>query len=457
MGQALSRREKEQAERYYVGIDIGYRTHVAVVISHKRFMTGGQSWKRARCLSFASTASGFKRFQAYLDRFSEDHHAFLGICEPTGGYYGATLYAWLLERDYDIQLVDNSTVKGMRGRIFGYLPKTDDVDARVMARICYLHEVVGEEFTLKALVQAKPEDATLLALCRDNWRLKQVMTRARNQFTQLVAMVFPELKSFFTGSVSSIAPVKLLGSYPSPAEIAAADPTELKACLWRAEAYHHAKRVDELQTLARESVGILPDPVRAWRLKWLTEFLIANYAAQRALVEQIKAQVGQRSEYRLLKAIPYTTEVTLGTIIAATGDIQRFNNLRQYVAYTGYFPRLQQSQTINHTRMSKRGNRALKRTYFQIAAVLVWFDPHANVYKDLFERKMAEGRGWYSAMPYVCAALARHVYHCLKTGELYDITRTFGSSPIPLAFKQATEETQAVVNHRFEVMEAKTP
>lgn len=70
---------------------------------------------------------------------------------------------------------------------------------------------------------------------------------------------------------------------------------------------------------------------------------------------------------------------------------------------------------------------------------------------------MAEGRGWYSAMPYVCAALARHVYHCLKTGELYDITRTFGSSPIPLAFKQATEETQAVVDHRFEVMEAKTP
>ena len=65
--------------------------------------------------------------------------------------------------------------------------------------------------------------------------------------------------------------------------------------------------------------------------------------------------------------------------------------------------------------MSIRSNRDLKRAYFQIVAPMVWFDPDDNPYKNLYKRKMTEGRVWYKAMPFACAALARHVYHCLKS------------------------------------------
>jgi len=60
----------------------------------------------------------------------------------------------------------------------------------------------------------------------------------------------------------------------------------------------------------------------------------------------------------------------------------------------------------------------VKRALFQIAAPLVWFDKEDNPYKELFQRKTAEGREWYKAMPFVCAALARHIYHCLKFNSL---------------------------------------
>ena len=104
-------------------------------------------------------------------------------------------------------LVDNSTTRHMREKIFGSLPKTDEMDARVMARIAYLHDVVGEEFTLKVLRLPDPDQEELLALCRNNWKLSGMVTRVRNQFAQLMAIVFPELKFFFEGSVSSSTPI----------------------------------------------------------------------------------------------------------------------------------------------------------------------------------------------------------------------------------------------------------
>ena len=92
-----------------------------------------------------------------------------------------------------------------------------------------------------------------------------------------------------------------------------------------------------------------------------------------------------------------------------TDDSDRFPNYRKYVAYTGYFAGLQKSQTIDRTKMSRRGNRDIKRALFHIAAPLVWFDKGENPYKTLFQGKMAAGQEWYKAMPFVCAALARHI------------------------------------------------
>ncbi|MFQ5944461.1 MAG: transposase, partial [Anaerolineales bacterium] len=363
----LARLMENLPERYYLGIDVGYKEHVAVAISLHSFAREGERWKRTPCLHFASTRAGLDKLQAYLEGFSTDHGAFLGICEPTGGFYGAALFQYLLDQGYPMWLIENATTRHMREKIMGYVPKTDEIEARVMARIAYLHEAVGEEFTLRSLTLAEPEDADLLALCRDSWRLKTMISRARNQLSQLMAVVFPELKTFFT---PSIAPVRLIDVYQTPAQLAAASAEEVRVVLWQARAYHHAHRVDDLQALARESSGLLPDPQRAWRLGWVTDFLLANFKADAALDKQVETLVTQREDYRWIAEVPYAGPATVGLILAATGDVHRFRNYRQYVAYTGYFAGLETSQTIDRTKMSRRGNRDLKRALFQIAAPL---------------------------------------------------------------------------------------
>jgi transposase len=97
-------------------------------------------------IHFASDAAGFARFQHYLDCHSPDPRDFLILLEPTGSY-GLTALLYLLGKGYRVLQVENRAVKDYREKIFGSETKTDDTDARLMARMGFLHELVGEEFS----------------------------------------------------------------------------------------------------------------------------------------------------------------------------------------------------------------------------------------------------------------------------------------------------------------------
>jgi len=84
---------------------------------------------------------------------------------------------------------------------------------------------------------------------------------------------------------------------------------------------------------------------------------------------------------------------------------------------------------------------------------MVWFDPGENLYKNTYKRKVAEGRGWFEAMPFAYAALARHVYHCLKFQEPYQLEKAFGRAQ-PLPAQALAEEFQTDLEKKFEVMDA---
>jgi hypothetical protein len=57
-------------------------------------------------------------------------------------------------------------------------------------------------------------------------------------------------------------------------------------------------------------------------------------------------------------------------------------------------------------------------------------------------------------MPFVCAALARHIYHCFKFNDPYDVEEAFeGSSFVP-ALDDESLDLAADLDEEFEVMEA---
>src|SRR5207302_6673 len=129
--------------------------------------------------------------------------------------------------------------------------KTDATDARLMARMGFLHEQVGEEFSIQPVRLERPDEAALGASVRDMVKLQKEITRRLNQLQQVVAVTFPELKTFFVDSTAGLAARALLERFPTPEDIARANPEEVRGVLVAARAYRHAKRADELIALAR--------------------------------------------------------------------------------------------------------------------------------------------------------------------------------------------------------------
>ena len=91
-------------ERIYVGIDLGYREHVAAATPLAAFnpQHRPEGWKRVKTLKFTSDAAGYQRLKRYLDRLSIDSADFLVLLEPTGGYYGLSLILFLLGKGYRV-------------------------------------------------------------------------------------------------------------------------------------------------------------------------------------------------------------------------------------------------------------------------------------------------------------------------------------------------------------------
>src|SRR4051794_11214617 len=150
-------------ERVYVGIDVGYRHHVAVAspLSVFNAQRNPNAWRQVKTIRFASDAAGFAQLQRYLDKHSPKPTDFLVLLEPTGGYYALALVLYLLGKGYRVLQVENRAVKDYREKVFGGETKADEMDARLMARMGFLHELVGEEFSIRPVHLTNPDAAAL--------------------------------------------------------------------------------------------------------------------------------------------------------------------------------------------------------------------------------------------------------------------------------------------------------
>src|SRR5262249_42309156 len=125
----------------YVGIDIGRRRHLAAAIPEVRMLDG--SWERAPARAIPTTALGFRGLIAWLGGlgFAPDLTR-IGM-EPTGGWYGRTIAAWLERHGYSVDWLQNFALHDRRHLMIGKQTKTDALDARLIARLLFERERLG--------------------------------------------------------------------------------------------------------------------------------------------------------------------------------------------------------------------------------------------------------------------------------------------------------------------------
>lgn len=144
----------------------------------------------------------------------------------------------------------------------------------------------------------------------------------------------------------------------------------------------------------------------------------------RTLSREIKKLESLMSAYaqetqELLQSIPGVGRVVSAALIAHIGEIDRFASPEKLTAYLGLDCRVHQSGTSIHGKgfITKRGNAYLRFILFNSAFVA---RRHIPELKQFFEKKIKEGKHYFSASCAVERKLIHLIYAVWKRGTPYE-------------------------------------
>jgi len=204
---------------------------------------------------------------------------------------------------------------------------------------------------------------------------------------------------------------------PAPWRMAAPEVRTLTAMVRRLQSLTE-HLVQEKNRLA---VPGIVDPVKR-SIKTSIRFLESQVAE---LETQIRTHIDQhpglKEDKDLLLSIPAIGETLAHWIMAELPDVSVFEAAKSAAAYAGLNPRLHDSGKSVHkpARISRRGNRNLRRALYMPALVAIRYNP---IVKQLFDRLVAKGMARKAA---VCAAMRKLLmiaYGVLKSRQTFTFT-----------------------------------
>lgn len=391
---------------FYLGIDIGKRTHVASVMDDagKVLLKG---------FAFPNTLEGGNSLLTRLNTISDDPSHFLTGMEATGHYWLA-LFSFLEEADYFVHVINPIQTNGWRKGTEIRKRKTDIIDSVLIADLIRYGSF--EDTTL-----ANEDMFSLRQLTRYRSYLVGTAGDFKRKIIAVLDQVFPEYDTIFSkvGVFGKASKAALL-EYSTPDAF-----NEITA----------DTLAETLRLASRNRVGL----IKAEALKKVASNSFGIRFAQdaftfqlRSMIEQLnflEAQIKQTEEEinelmhnlnSVIETIPGIGPITGATILGEIGDIHKFSNPKKLVAYAGIDASVSQSGQFEgaHNVMSKRGSPYLRKALFQAALVSSRSDP---VLKAFYEKKRSEGKHHLTAIGAVSRKLCYIIHAILTRNEPYEI------------------------------------
>jgi transposase len=417
-------------ERIYLGVDVGRRHHVVSAVARSTFEEGGVRWQSAPTLKAEVNRTGFERIAALVAKLRTDERVeVVAGVEPTGGYYARTVHAFLGSLGVEVHWVKNAAVHDARDAVYGRKTKTDPVDARLIARLLYLRDAVGQEYAFSTGYDQIGAYATLRLLVGNRWRLRQAQARAGNQLTQILDVVFPEMAEVFAKTASSDAALRLLDRYPTPKAVAEAGRDEVyRIVVFEARAPRKAPMVPKLIELAEHSVGIaggIDDVIAAER--YLVGQLLRLDEEVAAIEERIVQTLAMVPEGEIICSFPAAKEMRAATILGAMGaPVAAFRSDKALRRHLGWSVEEERSgSSVVKERLSRSGNRHSRREMRLWTLGLISPRTPWTPFKAHYDRLVAppNAKRPNVALGHLASKLISVMYACMVRNEAYDEKR----------------------------------
>ena len=384
----------------YVGIDIAKLNHYASAIS-----SDGEVLLEP--FKFTNDNDGFCLLDSKLKSFEKDQ--FIIGLESTA-HYGNNLLMYLVPKGYNVCLINPIQTSTMRKNNIRKT-KTDKVDTYIICKTLMMHPHRFVTLYDLGLMQLKN-------LGRFRQKTVKQRTRLKIQLTSYVDQVFPELQYFFKSGIHHKGCYALLKEAPTPDAIASMHLTHLTHLLKAASKGHFQKETAvELRVLAQKSVGSSDKSLSIQITQSIEQIELLDRQLE-SIESEMKDIVTSLDS--VIMTIPGIGYINGGMILGEIGDINRFSNPSKLLAFAGLDPSVYQSGNFEakHTRMSKRGSRALRYALINAAHNVVKNNKTFNTY---YHQKLSEGRSHYNALGHCAGKLVRIIYKMLTDNVLFNL------------------------------------
>ncbi len=384
--------DSKQNFKYFVGIDISKNSFDATIIDEDQ--------KKLFYQKFSMNIEGFKNFVKNLKKFDK---TMIKITAESTGVYFVNLYNYLIKKGFNVSVVNPLLIHNFHKSMSLRKMKTDKRDSFVIA-----------VFTLKNLEflrKNSKQSSTLKHLCREENKLSEEISKIKTEMKSDMSVIFPELEqhcNIFTKSM-----LLFLSKHSAPESIRQLRKTQIENIFKKTNGNKVKMTAEFLKKLAKESVGSGDK-----YLEMVINSKIQRLELCQKLIEEFDAEIQEfvdknlSKDFEILTSIKGIGHVTAQKFLIEIDDINNFNNHKQLTAYIGTDPTLRQSGSsiMYEGKISKRGNKYLRKTIYQMAVNCI---RNEGKLKDYYEKKRSEDKKYKQAIIAVGNKLLRIIFAML--------------------------------------------
>lgn len=297
-------------------------------------------------------------FEKVKEEIEEINPENLTVFMESTGTYHLPVERYFKENGFNTLVINSLTTKNNFDTI--RKTKTDKKDCYRLAKLFFVNEVEYHEISKKDLY------ANLKAMTRQYFYLTQVNIRCKNRYKRLINICFPEFEGFFARNrIYEDTALNFIKAFPHAYIVREKRIDALYNNLRKVDArhdYYYKRLARQLKNTAINSFpGVDKDHADVKNLSDMASILQEN----NRLIDKIRKnmiELAKQSPYfEIVNSFYGIGEVLAAELLGELGDITRFDNHKQLIAFCGLDPSIVQSgKSINvKGGISKRGEKIM--------------------------------------------------------------------------------------------------
>jgi len=383
-------------DSFLIGIDVSKALFSAAGIDSE----GNESFSG----SYSMDSSGFGEFLKTITSHCEDLSKVIIGMESTGCYH-INLYSFLTSQQIHTMVI-NPLLIANYAKLSLRKTKTDKKDARTIAKFLLDHRQEISQLSVSQDLQ------DLRDLSRERESLCHLMSATKVEIKRVIRTTFPELESM--GDLYTRTMIRFLQEYPSARLVRAAKSKAIAKALKRPSVGNKLTlTAEEIVKAAQSSVAtVSPAKEIILRGKIATLLHLQERLAEVSKLLTELCQSTKLEDLEILRSIKGVGPNTAAPLLAEMGEVKNYSSHKKIIAYAGMDPSVHESgKYVGMSKLSKRGNRHLRRAIYLMTASVV----SQNVFfKAYFLKRKREGLAPQKALFATAHKLIRVIFAMLS-------------------------------------------